>query len=478
MTRKEVGMNYFLEGYNCAQSVVLAFSDILSLDEETLMKISCSFGGGMGRLREVCGSVSGMFLVAGLLYGYDGPETGQVKSDHYARIQYLAHEFEEKNGSIVCRELLGLSVKHDVPKAAERTKEYYKKRPCKEIVGIAVEILDDYIKKNPYTNGREKNIKYYGTLGPACEDAKILMEMLQVGMTGIRLNLSHKSLVESREWVNHFLKAKKESKIDADFMIDLMGPELRMGNLDANITLKEGESICLGDKIMIPDEIEPFLKPGQVILFDDGKVKLQVEHKKMCKVLQGGILSSKKSIALPGCDIKNSTLTAEDLENLSHIKEFQVTQVMLPFVRGKEDLICLRQRLDQLGCEHIKIFAKIENVQGVENVEEFMPYCDCIVIARGDLGNAVPLTKLPLIQEQIANVCKRHGKEFMVVTQMLNSMIESPYPTRAEVNDIFHAVRQGASSIMLTGETAAGKYPVESMKILVETGKTSQISTK
>lgn len=146
MTRKERAMKNFTDGYNCAQSVVLAFSDLLELDEGTLSRLSCSFGGGMGRLREVCGSVSGMFMAAGLLYGYDGPETGKVKAEHYARIQELAHRFEEKNGSIICRELLGLNVKHDASTPSARTAEYYRKRPCKELIGMAAEILDDFIR--------------------------------------------------------------------------------------------------------------------------------------------------------------------------------------------------------------------------------------------------------------------------------------------------------------------------------------------
>ena len=148
MTRREAAMANFMKGYNCSQSIVLAFADMFDMDETTLSKLSSSFGGGMGRLREVCGSVSGMFMVAGLLYGYDGPETGQVKADHYARIQELAHRFEEQHGSIVCRELLGLSVRHDVPVPEARTTEYYKKRPCPEIIGDAAEILEQFIKEN------------------------------------------------------------------------------------------------------------------------------------------------------------------------------------------------------------------------------------------------------------------------------------------------------------------------------------------
>ena len=149
MTRREMAMANFYEGYNCSQSIVLAFADLIPIEKTTLLKMSSSFGGGMGRLREVCGSVTGMFMIAGILYGYDGPETGQVKADHYARIQELAHRFEEKHGSIVCREMLGLSVRHDVPVPEARTQEYYKKRPCPEIIGDAAELLEQYINENP-----------------------------------------------------------------------------------------------------------------------------------------------------------------------------------------------------------------------------------------------------------------------------------------------------------------------------------------
>lgn len=144
-----MAMANFYEGYNCSQSIVLAFADLIPIEKSTLLRMASSFGGGMGRLREVCGSVTGMFMIAGILYGYDGPETGQVKADHYARIQELARRFEETHGSIVCREMLGLSVRHDVPVPEARTQEYYKKRPCPEIIGDAADLLEQYIKENP-----------------------------------------------------------------------------------------------------------------------------------------------------------------------------------------------------------------------------------------------------------------------------------------------------------------------------------------
>ena len=148
-----MAMNYFLKGYNCSQSIILAFEDMLPVDKTALSRMASSFGGGMGRLREVCGAVSGMFMAAGFLYGYDGPETGQVKADHYARIQELARRFEEKHGSIICREMLGLDVRRDTPVPEKRTTEYYKKRPCPEIIGDAAEILEQYLKENPEFRG-------------------------------------------------------------------------------------------------------------------------------------------------------------------------------------------------------------------------------------------------------------------------------------------------------------------------------------
>ena len=145
MERRELAGEYFLQGYNCSQAVVLAFSDIIGINEKDALKLASSFGGGMGRLREVCGAVSGMFIVAGLLYGYDTPERGEIKAEHYRRIQELAKRFEDKYGSVICRELLGLNVKHDTPEPAPRTADFYKKRPCKEIIQTAAEILDNFI---------------------------------------------------------------------------------------------------------------------------------------------------------------------------------------------------------------------------------------------------------------------------------------------------------------------------------------------
>ncbi|MBO4265532.1 MAG: C_GCAxxG_C_C family protein [Clostridia bacterium] len=159
MTRKEIAMQYFYDGYNCAQAVVLAFFDVADADKETLVKISSSFGGGIGRLREVCGTVSGMAMVLGLLYGYDDAADHDKKTELYEKIQTLAKEFEKENGSIVCRELLGGVNGHSHPTPDKRTDEYYKKRPCAELVGMAAEMLEKFIYENPIPKGEKVCLK-------------------------------------------------------------------------------------------------------------------------------------------------------------------------------------------------------------------------------------------------------------------------------------------------------------------------------
>lgn len=323
-------------------------------------------------------------------------------------------------------------------------------------------------------------MEYYGTLGPACCKTEILKEMLENGMTGIRLNLSHKSLKESEAWIQNYFSAADTMHCSPEFMIDLMGPELRIGQLEEDIELRIGEKIVLGEEgIPVPKEIFLQLTSGQTVLLDDGKIQIEAREKVSeeawtFEIVRGGTLTSKKSIALPGCQVESPTLTKQDIANLMQAKEYGVTDVMLPFVRGKKDLICLREALNEYDCSDIRIFAKIENLDGIRHLEELLDYCDYIVIARGDLGNAIPLPKLPCAQDYIADICRKNKKKFLVVTQMLNSMIQNPSPTRAEVSDIYQAIKQGASAVMLTGETAQGKYPAEAMKTLWETGKAAE----
>ena len=389
-----------------------------------------------------------------------------------------------------------------------------------------------FLEQNGYqeSGGRITMVKIYGTLGPACQDEKILTEMFALGMTGMRLNLSHVTLAESGELIGKMKRAAEVCGVKPQLLIDLQGPELRTGAVAEPILLKNEEivEICaaadqkvvefleknreeltetadkkknsesslvqnrtsaqrMPARIELPGITIPYLIPGQEILLDDGKIHLKVvenpENRKMgsgekrryfAKVLWGGLLKSRKSAAFPGAKINSPTLTKADLENIRLAKEMGVTGVMQPFVRGREDLECVKNALQEAGAEDVKLFAKIENLDGVRKLEELLPGADEIVIARGDLGNAVHLWDLPSVQREISQKCLVTGKPFMVVTQMLASMERNPVPTRAEVNDIFHAVLDGASSVMVTGETAAGDYPVEVIRYLVNTVRSAE----
>ena len=219
--------------------------------------------------------------------------------------------------------------------------------------------------------------------------------------------------------------------------------------------------------------------PGQEVLIDDGKISCRVisdasdfekgRGRVYAEVLRGGILKDKKSIALPGADVWPPTLTKTDLINISAAREYGVTGLMQPFVRNAEDLKAVRAALDAAGAGYIRILAKIENQTGLSHIESLLPYADEFVIARGDLGNSMPLWELPAAQKRLARTVKKGGKQLMIVTQMLASMEHSRVPTRAEVCDIFNAVLDGADSVMVTGETAAGDYPADVIRYLANT---------
>ena len=352
-----------------------------------------------------------------------------------------------------------------------------------------------------------KHVIIYGTLGPACRDEDTLKMMFDAGMEGIRLNLSHTRLDESAELIETYHKAAAACGIKPELLVDMQGPELRIGKLEQPLRLHEGDIIgqdCIPFPELIlrtlRDRLSPDREAGsgkeQQILLDDGKILLSafyarhsIAHDTLSdnalsdngssgrngsaaikfRVLRGGLLESRKSAALPGCSIYTPAMTEDDKDNIRRARAYGVTAVMQPFVRSREDLMEVRSALDQAGCQDIRLFAKIENMEGIHKLDELIPHCDEIVIARGDLGNAMNLWELPAAQKRIAAACRAAGRDFMVVTQMLDSMRHRQVPTRAEVSDIFNAVLDGASSVMVTGETAAGDYPVDVIRYLANT---------
>ena len=343
----------------------------------------------------------------------------------------------------------------------------------------------------------------YGTFGPACRSREILEEMIEAGMTGMRLNLSHTTLEKSRDYIENYRFAAKKQSVMPQILIDMQGPELRVGDLEETVLEKEDivflkkkenekfekeENYNLNNdvklkwmetcRIPVPDAVLSVIKTGNEILLDDGKIRIRVEevmsHGAYAKVLVGGSLKSHKSIKIIDVNVSMPVLTEHDIKNIRLTKEYGVTALMQPFVFSGEDLKKVRAILKEEKAEHLKIFAKIENRIGVENLESILPESDLLVIARGDLGNDMPLWELPAVQKRIENVCKKYQKPYMVVTQMLASMEQNPIPTRAEVSDIFHAVYHGAKAVMVTGETAVGNYPVEAIKYLANTAKEAE----
>ena len=317
-------------------------------------------------------------------------------------------------------------------------------------------------------------IEIYGTLGPRCADTETLAAMFEAGMTGVRLNLSHVTLNNAANEIESLHRAAAQCGKTAQLLIDMQGPELRIGALPSPLILHEGAALHLGEGgIPVPTLILPCLTPGQEVLLDDGKLLLVISgagnNSAEATVLRGGALQSRKSIALPGIDLHAPTMTETDRMNIALAREFGVTGVMQPFVRDRRDLETVREALNNAGGQEIRLFAKIESHEGVANLAELIPACDEIVIARGDLGNAMPLWELPRVQKEIAYRCRAAGRPFMVVTQMLASMEHAPVPTRAEVSDVFNAVCDGAASVMVTGETAVGDYPVEVIRYLANT---------
>lgn len=318
-------------------------------------------------------------------------------------------------------------------------------------------------------------MEFYGTLGGSCQSRSILDQLFQAGMTGARLNLSHTTLSACAGLLKDvYHPAARAAGVKPHLIIDLQGPELRVGTLSAPVFWEEGDQAILGGAgIPVPAAVIAAARPGHSISLDDSALLLEVEKAEptrlLCRVRQGGQLKSRKSLAILGVEVDAPALTQADLDNLDVAASFGVTHILQPFVRGKEDVLALRRALEERGLSQVQIMAKIENRRGLAHLDEILTAADQVCIARGDLGNAIPLWELPGIQKDIARRCRKANVPFCLVTQLLWSMEERPVPTRAEVCDIYNGVLDGAASLMLTGETAAGKYPVQAMEYLVKT---------
>ena len=238
-------------------------------------------------------------------------------------------------------------------------------------------------------------MRYYATLGPSCCDTAVLAALLRRGVTGFRLNLSHTSLSARRDWIDALHTAERETGLHAQLMIDLRGPEVRIGDMPTPLPLAEGAAVTLGADIPVDGDVLDALRPGMTVLLDDGAMALSVVDGGVCRVTRGGILTGHKSLTLEGVDLRRPALREADLADPSQAAELGVNAVMQPFVRSGDDLYMVRQTMAANGLAGAELFAKVENRPGLDALPDWLALCDVVTIARGDLGSSLPLESCP-----------------------------------------------------------------------------------
>ena len=327
-------------------------------------------------------------------------------------------------------------------------------------------------------NSKRVKTKIVATLGPASSNRETIKELIEAGATMFRLNTSHGNEDMHAQNIKFIREVSKELKRYVPILIDLQGPKIRVGNIAAPIEIKEGQELVLeaSDDInnpqIVPVDYEGIaddVKAGDKILLDDGKIGLQVlevkDSKVRTKVLYGSLLKARKGINLPGSTASLDAVTARDKEYIRFAVEYDADYIALSFVREARDIELAKKYIKDYG-GNIPVVAKIEKPQAVEKLEEILKVSDGIMVARGDLGIEMSPEEVPIVQKFIVDQTIRHRKVCIVATQMLESMIEEPIPTRAEASDVANAIFDGTDAIMLSGETAMGKYPVEAVKMM------------
>lgn len=321
-----------------------------------------------------------------------------------------------------------------------------------------------------------KKTKIVATLGPATSNKEVLKAMLQEGANIFRINFSHADYDDVRERVNMIRELNAEFGFNAAILADLQGPKLRVGVMKEDVLVSKGDLITFktgtpfegtAEEVFMNYETFPQdVKPGENILLDDGKLIFEVvstnnKDAVQTKVVQGGPLKSKKGVNLPNTKISLPALTEKDVKDAIFACELKVDWMALSFVRYASDLKILQKLILKHSEHKIPIIAKIEKPEGVKNIDKIIAYCDGIMVARGDLGVEVPAHEVPLIQKKLVLRAKEARIPVIIATQMMETMITSLTPTRAEVNDVANSVMDGADAVMLSGETSVGKYPVE-----------------
>jgi pyruvate kinase len=321
---------------------------------------------------------------------------------------------------------------------------------------------------------QERRTKIVATIGPSSESPERLRSLVAAGMNAARLNLSHGKHDEHRRRVQTIREVENETGRPIALIADLQGPKLRVGELNEPVLLERGQHVVVaaedacsnGELPVAPAVIGDVLEPGHDVLIDDGLVRLRVEEvqsgRATCQVVVGGRVSSHKGVNLPGVPIPIPSITRKDSADLEFALELGVDFVALSFVRSAADVRDLRSLIEQAG-SHAHVIAKVEKAEAIDVLDEVLAETDAVMVARGDLGVEIGAASVPLLQKRIIQKALERGKPVITATQMLESMISSPEPTRAEASDVANAVLDGTSAIMLSGETAVGEYPVEAV---------------
>jgi len=327
-----------------------------------------------------------------------------------------------------------------------------------------------------------KKTKIVATLGPATNTKEILTQMAASGVNVFRINFSHADYDVVKERVRLIREMNEEKGYNVAILADLQGPKLRVGVMQDGVLLNTGDTFtftteeCEGTQekaFMTYKRFPKDVKVGEQILVDDGKLLFEVvatdkDKEVVTKVIVGGPLKSKKGVNLPNTDISLPALTEKDKKDAAFALEQEVDWIALSFVRTPEDLRILRDLIKQKSRYRVPVIAKIEKPEAVENIDALIPYCDGLMVARGDLGVEVPMQDVPLIQKMLVRRAKQARIPVIIATQMMETMIENAVPTRAEVNDVANSIMDGADAVMLSGETSVGKHPIRVIKKMTE----------
>ncbi|MBQ5439722.1 MAG: pyruvate kinase [Clostridia bacterium] len=327
-----------------------------------------------------------------------------------------------------------------------------------------------------------RKTKIICTLGPATDDENVLRRLMMNGMNVARVNMSHGTHADQKVRIDAVKKLREELDLPVAILLDTKGPEIRTGNFsEGPVTLEAGQTFILttedvdGDSNRcsvtfksLPQEISPDTR----ILIDDGLIELRVQKctatEVFCTVINGGTVSSHKGINIPNVKLSLPFISEQDKADIAFGVEQDIDFIAASFTRNANDIMLLRKELKRHNCDNIRICAKIENHEGIDNIDEIIKVSDSIMVARGDLGVEIPLEEIPILQKKIIQKVYEAGKQAITATQMLDSMMKNPRPTRAETTDVANAIYDGTSAIMLSGETAAGLYPVEAVKTMAK----------